>query len=462
MLKDTPVTQIPLPPRAESHPPRRTRKWWIIFFIIGICFAALSALSWNDNSAQSEDPRASRYLPFLRSIESWLSGMKKSSLSREERLNFLILGQGGAGHEGPYLTDTIILISIRPKTGDVVMLSIPRDLAVPVPGLGLRKVNAVNAIGESQATGTGAAFAANAIGQTFAVPIAGYVRIDFKGFVELVNILGGIDLNVEQAFTDPNYPDGIDRVMTISFAAGQQHMDGETVLKYVRSRHGSNGEGSDFARARRQQLVLLAVRDKLFRFSTLFSPGKIAAIMNSLENNIETNIPASQFDDLLLIARRTEGKNIAQRVLDSSPDGILKDEIGTDGAYLLMPVDANYGTLARFVQNLFAFEDLRNESASVAILNGTIEAGLAYNASLELTSVGINVLKKSNAPSRNWHESVIFDISKTKPATLAHLKATFNARLMPTPPPMEILNAAVIASEGAGIQTPDFVLILGK
>src|SRR3989344_3012704 len=181
----TPNPPAPLPPRAAPSRLKRTRRWWIIFFILGICFAALSVLSWNDNSAQSEETGASVHLPFLRSIESWLTGMKKSSLAKEERLNFLILGQGGTGHEGPYLTDTIILISIRPKTGDVVMLSIPRDLAVPVPGLGLRKVNAVNAVGESQEAGSGAALAANVIEQTFAVPIAGYVRIDFKGFVEL-------------------------------------------------------------------------------------------------------------------------------------------------------------------------------------------------------------------------------------------------------------------------------------
>ena len=458
----TPNPPAPLPPRAAPSRLKPTRRWWIIFFILGICFAALSVLSWNDNSAQSEETGASVHLPFLRSIESWLTGMKKSSLAKEERLNFLILGQGGTGHEGPYLTDTIILISIRPKTGDVVMLSIPRDLAVPVPGLGLRKVNAVNAVGESQEAGSGPALAANVIEQTFAVPIAGYVRIDFKGFVELVNILGGVDINVENAFIDPNYPSGADSVMTISFAAGEQHMDGELVLKYVRSRHGSNGEGSDFARARRQQQVLLALRDKLFRFSTLFSPGKIAAIINSLEKNIETNIPTSQFDDLLLIARRTEGRTIAQRVLDSSPEGILRDEIGLDGAYLLVPVDANYGTLARFVQNLFAYEDLRSESATISILNGTNETGLASNASMEISSVGINVLKKGNAPSRNWHESVIFDLSNAKTATRAHLAAAFHARLMTTPPPKEILNAAVVAAESSEIQAPDFILILGK
>ncbi len=457
-----PNPPAPLPPRTTPPRLKRTRRWWIIFFILGICFAALSVLSWNGDSAQSEDANSSVRLPFLRSIGSWLTGMKKSSLAKEERLNFLILGQGGAGHEGPYLTDTIILISVRPKTGDVVMLSIPRDLAVPVPGLGLRKVNAINAIGESQETGSGAALATNVIGQTFAVPIAGYVRIDFKGFVELVNILGGVDINIEKAFTDPSYPDGIDRVISISFSAGEQHMDGETVLQYVRSRHGSNGEGSDFARARRQQQVLLALRDKLFRFSTFLSPGKIAAIINSLEKNIETNIPTSQFDDLLLIARRTEGRTIAQRVLDSSPDGVLKDEIGADGAYLLMPVDANYGTLARFVQNLFAYEDLRSESATISILNGTGETGLASNASMELSSVGINVLKKGNAPSRNWHESVIFDLSNAKTATRAYLAAAFHARLMMSPPPQEILNASTAVAENLTERTPDFILILGK
>ncbi|MEW6610877.1 MAG: LCP family protein [Patescibacteria group bacterium] len=452
----------PRPQNTLTRPPKRTRRWWIIFFILGICFATLSLLSWKDNAAAPTDNYRSTHLPFLRTLESWLSGIKKSSLTKDERLNFLILGQGGVGHEGPYLTDTIILVSVRPKNGDVVMLSIPRDLAVPVPGLGLRKVNAVNAIGESEAQGRGAALAANVVGQTFGVPIAGYVRIDFKGFVELVNILGGVDINVEYAFTDPSYPDGLDGVMTVSFHAGEQHMDGETALKYVRSRHGTNGQGSDFARARRQQQVLLSLRDKIFRFSTLLSPGKIAAIVNSVEKNIETNIPTNQFDDLLLIARRTEGKIIAQRVLDSSPGGILKDEIDPDGAYLLMPADGNYGTLARFVQNLFIYEDLRSESATIAILNGTNETGLASHAAIELSSVGLNVLKVGNAPSRNWHETVVFDLNKGKEAARAYLTATFNARLIETiPPPQEIMNAAIRMSDGTETQ-PDFILILGK
>lgn len=460
------MSAIVYPPSREAPPalppPSRfrasARRWRLIFFLLAIAFAAAAFLSFKSSTtSDTGDIPTTRHSVFD-SIALWLTGFGKKSIAKNERVNILVLGQGGLGHEGPFLTDTIILLSLKPKSGDIVMLSIPRDLAVPIPDVGIRKINEVNSIGEVREGGSGAALAADVIGKTFGVPIAGFVRVDFNGFKELIDILGGITVTVPQTFTDPLFPNDEGGIAPVTFEAGTQQMDGTRALMYVRSRHGTNGEGSDFARARRQQLVLLTLREKFFATSTLLSPGKLANIMQVLDRNVKTNIPVSQFDDLLSIARATKGKTIAQRVLDSSPEGILSDHIGTDGAYLLVPKEGNYAALATYVQGLFDHENLRIEAARVSVLNGTGELGLARTTAQSLETLGTVIAATGNAPSRNWHESVLFDLSGLKPSTAEYLKGTFNARVMEAAPPREIMNL----STGQGFKEVDFILILGR
>lgn len=163
------------------------------------------------------------------------------------------------------------------------MMSIPRDLLVPIPGYGWRKVNNLYSLAEYNDPGTGGDYTKQILSQIFDVQIPYYLRIDFKGFVELVDLVGGIDVNVAKTLTDYQYPipgheeypeeDG--RYEHLYIEAGPQHFDGETALKYVRSRHGLNGEGSDFARAARQQLAIEALMNKIFSLNTLLRPSKI-------------------------------------------------------------------------------------------------------------------------------------------------------------------------------------------
>lgn len=443
-----------------NRAPKRksVNRWRFIFFLLALAFAIAAFFSWR-TAAMPEGGNAYAERPsVLESLASWLSGIGRKSIAKNDRVNILILGQGGTGHEGPYLTDTIIVLSLKPKSGDAVILSIPRDLAVPVPDVGLRKINEVNAIGEVREKDGGAAFAADVIGNTLGVPIAGYVRVDFTGFKELVDIVDGIEVDVVHAFSDPLYPDDAGSVRTVSFAAGRQQMEGETALIYVRSRHGTNGEGSDFARAHRQQQVMLALRERLINRSTLFSPGKIADIIRSLDRNVKTNIPLHQFDDLLALAHKTQGRSVAARVLDSSPDGVLSDQIGLDGAYLLVPKDGDYGMLAAYVQGLFNHEDIRLETARIAVLNGTSELGRARKAASELEAIGAIIVTAANAPSRNWHESVLFDLTGMKPSTVEYLQQNINARIIDASPPEEIMNM----STGNGVGEVDIILILGK
>jgi hypothetical protein len=111
--------------------------------------------------------------------------------------------------------------------------------------------------------------------------------IDLQGFKEMVDTVGGITINVERSFTDHEYPTDNDKIETISFKKGVQTMNGATALKYARSRKGDNGEGSDYQRARRQQKVLVAIKDKVLSTETLLNPAKVLELISSIEQNLK-------------------------------------------------------------------------------------------------------------------------------------------------------------------------------
>ena len=134
------------------------------------------------------------------------SGDRDLEGEEEDRVNFLLLGIGGEGHDGPQLTDTIIFTSFRPSDGAVAMMSLPRDMTVPIPNYGYRKVNHANAYGEMDNPGSGPELASQVIGDVLDEEINYYLRIDFKGFEEFVDAIGGVDVYIENGFTDSNYP----------------------------------------------------------------------------------------------------------------------------------------------------------------------------------------------------------------------------------------------------------------
>lgn len=199
------------------------------------------------------------------------------------RTNFLLLGMGGAGHEAADLTDTIMFISLNPLTKDTVLLSIPRDLWVA----SLRaKINTAYHYGGL----TAAKIAVTAIlGQ----PVHYAVTLDFAGFTEVIDLVGGINITVPAAFDDFRYPvpgketaSVAERYEHLHFDAGPQRLDGTTALKYVRSRNAEGEQGSDFARSRRQQQVISAFKDKLFSAQTLLNPTRLLELKRTLSASL--------------------------------------------------------------------------------------------------------------------------------------------------------------------------------
>jgi len=300
----------------------------------------------------------------LRQIGTFIFGVTIDKtidlVKRKESFNILLLGIAGGKHDGPKLTDTIILANVNVDQNKVHMFSIPRDLWVPSLE---RKINSVYAIGELEDKGI--ELSRDAIEDLTGQKVDYVLVLDFQGFTKIIDHLGGISVKVENSFTDNEYPiTGKEedtcgkseeefealatassqleafpcRYKTISFERGEQVMDGETALEFVRSRHGTNGEGSDFARSKRQQVIIAGLREKVFSLGVILNPVKVLGIYNILTDNINTDIDTEKIDDFVKLADKMQDGEIKSYVID---DGNEADERW--GLLLNPPISKDYG-----------------------------------------------------------------------------------------------------------------------
>ncbi len=216
------------------------------------------------------------------------------------------------------------------------------------------------------------------------------------------------------------------RYEVLHFEEGPVHMDGKTALKYVRSRHGSNGEGSDFARSRRQQKILLAVKEQVLSSSTFLNPAKISGIIAALNNNIATNLSVPDLLTLASAMKDFDASNIRSYTLDSSPTSPLY-ATSLNGAYVLLPKNDDWSPIQQIAEHLFEEETLATtltpgaphtqEAAKnaptihVEIQNGTSVSGLAFRTSQLLDTQGFDVVKVGNAEDRAYEHTVIYDLT---------------------------------------------------
>jgi LCP family protein required for cell wall assembly len=364
---------------------------------------------------------------------------------KNDRINVLLLGMGGPGHDGPFLTDTIMIASIQPSTKQVALISIPRDLGISMPGYGYQKINHANAYGELKQPDWGAAYTTELISKTFAIDIPYYIRLDFKAFQEIIDEVGGVTVTVDRSFTDPMFPAPNSEFQTVTFASGEQTMNGETALTYARSRHGDNGEGSDFARARRQQKNLLALKSKLADLGLYANPIRVNSIINSVESHLTTNM---EFDELISLARlgkTLDTSHIISLVLDSSPNGYLKNSFTPGGAFILYPTTGNFTAISSALQTIFTnrptqttalatsntsttptqteiAQKKNSDTPTIEIQNGTWNAGLAARVRRRLEFRDIIIENVNNAGEKPINESAIYLLRKNaSPAILETL-----------------------------------------
>jgi LCP family protein required for cell wall assembly len=265
--------------------------------------------------------------------------------------NVLVLGYGGQGHDGAYLTDSLLLLHSDLSSGKTAQISVPRDLWVQIPpGSGrYAKINSAYAYGRGEGGDAvaGGRLATTKVGQVTGLPTERWVTIDFQGFRALVDALGGVDIEVERAFT-AQYPANDDPAIdpswtTVSFAAGKQHMDGETAIRYARARYADiPEEGSDFARSQRQQRLVAAIAAQLKRPT---SWPRALGIMGALQPALRTNLAPA---DLLILFLRADTGHAARIHLDDT--NVLVNATSADGQAILVPRGDDYGLIVRYVQ----------------------------------------------------------------------------------------------------------------
>ncbi len=235
----------------------------------------------------------------------------------KERVNILLLGidQRMGEKDTCYRTDTMIVFTLDPVTMQAGMLSIPRDIWVPIPGFDNNRINTANCLGDTQDyPGGGMALAQKTVENFLGVNIHYAARINFTAFENFVDRIGGIDIDVPEDIYDATYPTNDYGTEVFSIDKGMQHMDGATALKYARTRHSGNG---DFDRARRQQQVILAVKEKLQDPRTMASLiSQAPALLEELRSSVKTDMTLDQIQQLALLATRIERDKIKSDVLD--------------------------------------------------------------------------------------------------------------------------------------------------
>lgn len=255
-----------------------------------------------------------------------------------ERLTVLIMGiDRRDGEEGPWRTDSMILVSIDPATRSVAMLSTPRDLFVTIPDYGqgeyLDRINKAFFLGDAMDyPGGGAALAKQTIRRNFGIEVDRHIVMDFDGFRRIVDYIGGIEVEVPERLVDNEYPTEDYGYMTVRFEAGRQHMDGERALIYSRTRKST----SDFARAERQQQVILAVRDRVLSLDIIpsMTPGNLARLIATLDESIQTDLTLEETLAFAQIAQEVKSSQIQRVVIDPT---MIRDFVTDQGAQVLLP-----------------------------------------------------------------------------------------------------------------------------
>ena len=292
-----PQNILPDIPKKKSNWPRI-----LLFILVGIALGGIGYFLYKSSQISKE-------LGFKFNIGEVVT-TKKPELKKDTTGRYTnVLFVGVDSRESSYIsnTDTIMVGSYNHQTKDITMISIPRDFYVITnpQTKWVNRINTVYAAAENAQEGEGFPALISSVKDVTNLEIQYYAMVDFKAFTQIIDTVGGIDINVENSFTDYNYLDST----TVSFTAGPQTMDGETALKYARSRKSlDNGEGTDYARARRQQKVISALQEKILSTDTLSNPKTLIQILSSLSNNIKV----SEFTQDDIVAALAVGKDMLQ------------------------------------------------------------------------------------------------------------------------------------------------------
>lgn len=387
-------------------------------------------------------------------IQGTVGGAK---LSGEDtgQINILILGMGGEGHDGPYLTDTMMLAQIRPDIKQISLTSIPRDYLVSIPGMGQRKINAAFAEGYNQSKdfATGGLWAQQAVEKISGLQVPYFGVLDFKGFEQAIDLIGGVDVEIENTFTDYTFPNDTNYgyLAPVTFTAGPEHMNGKRALIFARSRHAAGNEGSDFARSQRQQKVIDAFKVKITSLNLISDPNKISQLISVLSEHVHTNISPGQMFRLYSLLKDYSSSNTISLSLDPSTRLICPQILESNGAYVLSPCAGKTNDdIKNFFKDSFAVGRLYKEKSIVWLADSAKNAKNYAAAEKELVAAGLTVYKVGFT-GEPLAQNVVYQVN-SKPATAEYIRNNLEATEASVPPPGIKIDSKKV----------DVILILGE
>jgi LCP family protein required for cell wall assembly len=393
-------------------------------------------------------------------------------LQHGQRVNILLLGMGGYENDAPYLTDSIMAVTIDPNSHRVMLASIPRDLVVHMnlqtnsQSIWTNKINAAYEVAYTniicciapQYTGHdgGGHAAEHEVGKITGLNFDRYIAIDFKAFRDMVNALGGVDVCLQTNLDDYTYPNYGHGYITIHFKAGCQHLNGEQALEVARSRHAIEPEqSSDFGRSRRQQDIMEAIKKKA---TTVNGFAKAPQLLDALQKNIHTDMSLSDMKAIYDWGKNLPDSSIIRVALTApaaaTPGNFLYGgNCGLGNASQLCAEDPSFGMVRQFISSVFINQSILAERAPVQFVNGSYTySDLADRVTTMLDPLGLQlndpVLHQSSA------RTVILDYSGGKfPLTAKWLANYFGGT---------IVNATPTSPTPAkGQQTYGLVVVLG-
>ncbi len=404
--------------------------WLAGFAVVGLAAACIFfnlvrdlVRNWNTtalvapvaSSVTVTDPKTGQ--PAVPEIPSW-NGV--------ERVTVLLLGIDERHQEtGPFRTDTMLVLTIDPVAKTAGILSIPRDLWVTIPTMDTEgKINTAHFLGDAyNYPGGGPALAVETVKQELGIPVDYYVRFNFDSFEKVVDAIGGVDICVAETIDDPLYPAfdnyGFD---PLHIDKGCQHMDGALALKYARTRH----TGTDFDRAKRQQQVILAVRDKVIKQNLLPQlAAQAPALLDELQKSVRTNLSLDQMIQLAKLATQIDPKNIRQATIDENM--VVAYDAPTDPPQnVLVPIRDKIRQLRdQFFNSVPSASPAgtapapTTSTARIRVENGTHINGLAARTSDRLKAQGFDVVDIGSADRFDYTQSQIISYASDTTAASA-------------------------------------------
>jgi LCP family protein required for cell wall assembly len=388
------------------------------------------------------------------------------------RSNILVLGtsEDDPGHGGAFLTDSMMIVSIDQKNKTASMFSIPRDLYVKY-GMGCNsgyqgKINEYfNCVNEDYTTAEAEqerltktrAF----VGEIFGMDIQYGVHVNNTVIKDAVNAVGGVDVDIQGSNGDPGvYDRNFDwrcnyKCYLVKYDNGVHHLDGEHALYLAMARGDvapTYGLGnSNFDREKNQQKIIIALKEKAVSTGTLTDLGKVTALIDSLGNNLRTNVETSEIRTLMSLGSDIPSSSIKTISLYGGEDAVFTSG-PYNGASVVMPSAGifDYSDIRTFLKQKLSTDPVTREGANIIVLNGSGVPGVAQSEADKLTEKGFIVSEVGNAPDDTYADVELYQVGTGMTGTKARLESAFGVKVQTTAPPLTVS------------EDTNFVIVFGK